>query len=42
VGGTLITQYGLYGEWCLELYVEGFGPPLARRSFVLEPSTRDD
>ena len=42
VGGTLITQYGLYGEWCLELYVQGFGRPLARKSFVLVPSTRSD
>jgi hypothetical protein len=37
VGGTLITQYGLYGEWCLELYVEGVRTPLARKSFVLVP-----
>ena len=41
VGGTLITQYGLYGEWCLELYVEGVGSPVARKTFALVPSTKD-
>ena len=41
VGGTLITQYGLYGEWCLELYVEGVGSPVARKTFVLVESTKD-
>jgi hypothetical protein len=40
VAGTLITRYGLYGEWCLELYVEGVRAPVARQSFVLVPSTR--
>ena len=37
VGGTLITQYGLYGEWCLELYVEGVRAPVARKGFALLP-----
>ena len=35
VAGTWITQYELFGPWCVEVYLEGVPEPVARRGFVL-------
>jgi hypothetical protein len=37
VGGTWITQYGLYGTWRVEVYLDQARTPAAQRTFVLEP-----
>ena len=35
VGGTAIVDAGLYGAWCVELFLDDEEAPIARRGFVL-------
>jgi hypothetical protein len=35
VNGTSIVDAGLYGEWCVELFLDDEDAPIARRSFLL-------
>ncbi len=35
VNGTSIVDAGLYGAWCVELYLDDEEAPIARRGFVL-------
>lgn len=35
VAGTWITQYSLYGEWCVQVYLDRGAAPIARKTFVL-------
>lgn len=35
VGGTAIVDAGLYGEWCVELFLDDEEAPIARRGFTL-------
>jgi hypothetical protein len=35
IGGTSIATAGLYGEWCVELFLDDEDAPIARRPFVL-------
>ena len=35
VNGTAIVDAGLYGEWCVELFLDQEEAPIARRGFVL-------
>lgn len=35
VNGTAIVDAGLYGEWCVELFLDEEEAPIARRGFVL-------
>ena len=37
VGGTWITQYGLYGTWRVAVYLDQARTPVVHRTFVLEP-----
>jgi hypothetical protein len=37
VSGTAIVDAGLYGEWCVELFLDDEEAPIARRGFVLTP-----
>jgi len=37
VNGTSIVDAGLYGEWCVELFLDGEAAPIARRPFRLTP-----
>jgi hypothetical protein len=35
VAGSAITDSGLYGEWCAEVYLDDEDAPIARRRFIL-------
>lgn len=35
VNGTAIVDAGLYGEWCVELFLDDEDAPIARRGFLL-------
>jgi hypothetical protein len=35
VNGTSIVDAGLYGEWCVELFLDDEDAPIARRAFLL-------
>ena len=35
VNGTSIVDAGLYGEWCVELFLDDEDAPIARRPFLL-------
>jgi hypothetical protein len=35
IGGTSIVDAGLYGAWCVELFLDDEDAPIARRSFLL-------
>jgi hypothetical protein len=37
VTGSAITDSGLYGEWCAEVFLDDEDAPIARRRFVLTP-----
>jgi hypothetical protein len=37
VNGTSIVDAGLYGEWCVELFLDDEDAPIARRPFLLTP-----
>ena len=37
VAGSSITDAGLYGEWCAEVFLDDEDAPIARRSFQLTP-----
>ena len=37
VNGTSIVDAGLYGEWCVELFLDDEDAPIARRAFLLTP-----
>ena len=37
VNGTWITQYGLYGAWCVEAFLDQDEKPVASRRFVISP-----
>ncbi len=39
IAGTWIVQYGMYGQWCVELYLDDGARPIARGRFFLEPGT---
>ena len=39
VSGTPIVESGLYGDWCVELFLDGEEAPIARRGFSLTPPT---
>jgi hypothetical protein len=35
ISGTAIVDAGLYGGWCVELFLDQEEAPIARRGFVL-------
>jgi hypothetical protein len=35
VNGTAIVDAGLYGQWCVDLFLDQEEAPIARRGFVL-------
>jgi hypothetical protein len=35
VTGSSITDAGLYGEWCAEVFLDDEDAPIARRRFIL-------
>jgi hypothetical protein len=35
VTGSSITDSGLYGEWCAEVFLDDEDAPIARRRFIL-------
>jgi hypothetical protein len=37
VTGSAITNAGLYGEWCAEVFLDDEDAPIARRRFMLTP-----
>ena len=37
VSGTPIVESGLYGDWCVELFLDQEEAPIARRGFSLTP-----
>jgi hypothetical protein len=37
VTGSAITDSGLYGEWCAEVFLDDDAAPIARCRFVLTP-----
>jgi len=37
VSGTPIVESGLYGDWCVELFLDEEEAPIARRGFSLTP-----
>jgi len=37
VTGSAITDSGLYGEWCAEVFLDDDDAPIARRRFFLTP-----
>jgi hypothetical protein len=37
VTGSAITDSGLYGEWCAEVFLDDEDAPIARRRFILTP-----
>jgi hypothetical protein len=37
VTGSAITDSGLYGEWCAEVFLDDDDAPIARRRFILTP-----
>jgi hypothetical protein len=37
VAGSAITDSGLYGEWCAEVFLDDEDAPIARRRFFLTP-----
>jgi hypothetical protein len=39
VDGTPIVDAGLYGDWCVELFLDDEEAPIARRGFALSPAT---
>ena len=38
VNGTWITQYGLYGTWCVEVFVDDEEQPVTHSRFVIKHS----
>jgi hypothetical protein len=38
VSGTWITRYGLYGGWCVNVFVDEHDKPVASRRLVIAPS----
>lgn len=37
VGGTWITEYGVFGTWRMDVYLDGASAPMASEEFVLTP-----